>query len=81
MRELQTGVAEGRLRIAAGERPVYHATWSTTPDGSTIDVHVRELPLIHLFVPDASDVFEGARQLIAKTLEVDPESFLVVPSG
>jgi hypothetical protein len=76
---LETGIADGRRRIAAGERPVYHATWSTTPDGATIDVLIRELPLIHLFVPDEAGVLDGARELVAKTLDVPPSTFEVVP--
>ena len=79
MLALRAGVAEGRRLIASGECPVYHATWSTTPDGSTIDVLIRELPLVHLFVPDEASVLEGARQLIARTLDVDATAFVVVP--
>jgi hypothetical protein len=73
--ELQRGVLEGRRLIALGERPVYHVT--TTFDGAAVDVRVRELPTIHLFVPDARGVLDGARGLIAKTLEVDPSTFRV----
>jgi len=79
MLALRAGVAEGRRLIASGERPVYHATWATTPVGSTIDVLIRELPLVHLFVPDEASVLEGARQLIARTLDVDATAFAVVP--
>ena len=36
---------------------------------------IRELPIIHLFVPDYAGVSDGARILIARTLAVDPASF------
>ena len=39
----------------------------------------RELPLIHLFVPDEAGVLDGARELVAKTLDVPPSTFEVVP--
>jgi len=78
---LQTAIAADQRRIAAGERPLYHAIWTTTPDGSTADVTIRELPIIHLFVPDQSGVLDGARGLIARTLSVDPTSFDVVIDG
>ncbi len=73
MDELRRRIASDRWRIAAGERPRYHAT--TTYDGSAVDVRVRELPIIHLFVPDTADVLDGARGLIARTLGVAPASF------
>jgi hypothetical protein len=59
-----------------GERPVYHVAWRTTPEA--LDVTVRELPIIHVFVPDHLGVPEGARGLIARTLGVDPASFDLV---
>jgi len=59
--------------ISACERPLYHAT--TSYDGCAVDVRVRELPTIHLFVPDSAGVLDGARGLIARTLGVSPTSF------
>ena len=75
---LHAAVDSARRRIAAGERLLFHVTWTTTPDGSTVDVTIRELPIIHVFVPDQSRVSDGARGLIARTLAVDPTSFDVV---
>jgi len=43
-----------------------------------MDVTVRELPIIHLFVPDHLGVLDGARGLIARTLAVDAASFDLV---
>lgn len=71
--------ADGR-RIANGERPVYHVRSAMSNDGS-IDVTVHELPLIHLYVPDDASVIDGARLLIARTLDVDPGTFDVRPKG
>ena len=71
---LRVAVDADRSRIANGKRPTYHATWTTSIDGS-IDVRIRELPLIHLFVPDRGGVLPGARVLIARTLDVAPEAF------
>ena len=59
-----------------GERPVYHVMWSATPEA--MDVTIRELPIIHLFVPDHLGVSDGARGLIARTLGVDQASFDLV---
>jgi hypothetical protein len=73
MDELRERVARDRRLIAAGNRPVYHVT--TTYDGAAVDVRVRELPIIHLFVPETEDALEGARGLIARTLDVSPETF------
>ena len=73
MNELRARVLQDRCVISAGGRPLYHAT--TTFDGAALDVRVRELPIIHLFVPDAAGVLEGARGLIARTLGVAPDSF------
>jgi hypothetical protein len=73
MDELRDRVAGDRRLIAAGRRPVYHVT--TTYDGSAVDVRVRELPIIHLFVPETEDVLEAARGLIARTLDVPPATF------
>jgi hypothetical protein len=56
---------------------VYHATWATHPDGAA-DVTILELPLIHLFVPEAGRVSDGARGLIARTLGVDAATVDVV---
>jgi len=63
-------------RIAGGERPAYHVTWTTGADA--VDVTIRELPLIHLFVPDPLGIPDGARGLIARTLGVDAASFDLV---
>ena len=76
-RRLQDRIPADRVRIARGERPVYHVRWTTSPDG-VLDVTIRELPLIHLFVPDERGVADGARGLIARTLAVDPASFDLV---
>ena len=70
---MEHGVSEGRAAILRGERPVYHVT--TTYDGAAVDVRIRELPIIHLFVPDATGVIAGARGLIAEALGVDPSAF------
>jgi hypothetical protein len=70
----QAGVAEARARIAAGERPLYHVVTARSSDGS-VDLRIEELPLIHLYVPDAAGVLDGARFLIARTLGVDPGAF------
>lgn len=78
MKELRDHVAAGRRRITRGERPVYHAIWTTSLDGA-VDVRIRELPIIHLFVPDESGVLDGARGLIARTLGVEPSTFVVEP--
>jgi hypothetical protein len=72
-------VDESRARIAAGEHPVFHVV--TTWDGSAVDVRIVELPLVHVFVPDASRVADGARTLIARTLGVEPGSFSVAVAG
>ncbi|MGH2466450.1 MAG: hypothetical protein ACRDGL_01780 [Candidatus Limnocylindrales bacterium] len=77
MNELQHRVAEGRRRILLGERPVYHVT--TSWDGAAVEVRIRELPIIHLFVPDGSVALDGARVLISRTLGVDPTAFAVEP--
>jgi hypothetical protein len=71
---LGVGVERDRARIAAGERPLYHVASATSNDGS-VNVTIRELPLIHLYVPDAAGVRDGARLLVARTLGVDPRSF------
>jgi hypothetical protein len=75
-RRLQTRIRADQRRIAKGERPVYHVMWTTTPEA--IDVTIRELPIIHLFVPDHLGVSDGARGLIARTLGVDQASFGLV---
>ena len=64
-------------RIAKGERPVYHVTWTMSLDGA-MDVTIRELPIIHLFVPDHLGLPDGARGLIARALAVDAASFDLV---
>jgi hypothetical protein len=71
-------IATDRRRIAAGDRPLYHVTRTTTPDGSTVDIMIEELPIIHAFAPDNARVLDGARGLIAGTLGVDAMSFDVV---
>jgi hypothetical protein len=74
--KLRAAILAEQRRIAAGNRPLYHATWTTTPDGPPIvDVMIKELPIIHLFVPHYAGVSDGARILIARTLSVDPTSF------
>jgi hypothetical protein len=73
MEELRERIAGDRDLISAGRRPLYHAT--TTYDGSAVDVRVRELPIIHLFVPDTAGVLDGARGLIARTLDLPPATF------
>lgn len=81
-RSHRCAVEEGRRRIARGDRPRYHATVTTSPDGAA-DVRVRELPLVHLFAPADDRVVDAARVLIARMLGVDPRSFDVEvdPSG
>ena len=75
-RRLQTRVRSDQERIARGERPLYHVGWTLGADA--VDVTIRELPLIHLFVPDSLSVLDGARGLIAKTLAVDTAAFDLV---
>jgi hypothetical protein len=75
-RGLQTGIRADQLRIASGERPLYHVVWTLVPEGA--DVTIRELPLIHLFVSDHLGVPEGARGLIAGKLSVHAASFDLV---
>ena len=70
---LRATIMRDRERIARGERPTYQATWSPAVD--SVDVRIVELPLIHLFVPDRRGVEEGARVLVARTLEVEPSAF------
>ena len=70
---LRATIMRDRERIARGERPTYHAAW--TPAVDSVDVRIVELSLIHLFVPDRRGVGDGARVLIARTLEVDPSTF------
>jgi hypothetical protein len=74
---LRTRVGADQRRIARGERPVYHVKWTLSPDGA-VDVTIRELPLIHVFVPDHIGVPDAARGLIARTLAVDETSFELV---
>ena len=71
---LRATVSADRRRISTGERPLYHALTATSIDGS-VDVTIRELPLIHLFVPDVSGALDGARLLVAQTLGVDSDAF------
>lgn len=78
---LQFAIANDRRRIAAGDRPLYHVVRTTTPDGSTVDIMIEELPIIHAFVPDNARVLDGARGLISRTLGVDAMSFDLVISG
>jgi len=73
---LQARIRADQLRIARGERPLYHVTWTAVPEGA--DVTIGELPLIHLFVPDPLGVPDGARGLIAGKLAVDAASFDLV---
>ena len=69
------GLEAARRQIARGERPVFHITASW--DGAAVDVRVVELPIAHLFVPDSTGVVDGARVLVARTLDVDPGSFVI----
>ena len=79
---LRAAIKVEQRRIAAGNRPLYHATWTTSRDGPPIvNVMIRELPIIHLFVPDYARVSDGARILIARTLDVDPNAFDVAVEG
>lgn len=55
---------------------MYHARFTTVPEGA--DVTIRELPIIHLFVPDPLAGLDGARGLIAAKLDVDASSFDLV---
>jgi len=79
MDELRDRIGRDRRLIAAGCRPLYHAT--TTYDGAALDVRVRELPIVHVFVPDSEGVLDGARLLIARTLAVPPTTFDVTTDG
>ena len=80
--KLRAAIQAEQRRIAAGNRPLFHAMWTTTPDGAPIvDVMIRELPIIHLFVPDCARVADGARILVARTLDVDPNAFDVAVEG
>lgn len=51
-------IHEARAAIDRGERPVFHVM--TSWDGSAIDVRIRELPLVHVFAPDAARVPDAA---------------------
>jgi len=77
VKALQHGIEEGRRRIAMGERPTYQAI--TAYDGFAIDVRVRELPIIHIFVADETGVLDAARGIIAEALQVDRFAFDVQP--
>jgi hypothetical protein len=70
---LAVQVAEFRRRLSLGERPVFHVM--TAPDGAAVDVRLRELSAVHVYVPDELGVLDGARGLVAKTLGVDPSRF------
>jgi hypothetical protein len=71
---LHVAIEAEQKRLASGERPLYHVTWAAAAGGE-VDVTVRELPIIHLFVPDPASVLDGGRVLIARTLAADPQSF------
>ena len=75
MFEQRRAIERSRASIAEGRRPMFHVV--TTWDGSAVDVRIVELPVIHLFVPDSASVVDGARTLIARTLQVHPDSFTV----
>lgn len=77
---LRAAIDGDRARIGRGERPTYRVLWAPASDGS-IDVTIRELPLIHQFVPDVASVLDGARFLIARTLGVEPTAFDVNPGA
>jgi hypothetical protein len=66
-------VADAHRRISLNERLVFHVT--TEHDGAAVDVRVRELSAVHVYVPDEQRVLDGARGLIAQVLAVDPASF------
>lgn len=72
---LRVAIEADRGRIADGVRPCYHVRWTTSPGSGAVDLTIAELPIIHLFVPDAESVRHGARLLIARTLHVDPGAF------
>jgi hypothetical protein len=73
---LRAAIDADRARIERGERPVYHAQWAATVSvADALDVTIRELPLIHQFVPGEADVLDGARFLIARTLGVEANLF------
>ena len=76
---LRAAIDTDRAWIARGKRPTYHVRWATAIDGS-IDVTIEELPLIHQYVPDEASVLDGARFLIARTLDVEPNQFDVTGS-
>lgn len=69
----ELAVLAGRQMIARGERPLYRATWRW--DGTAVDVEVRELPGVHIYVSGQADVAPGARVLIARQLDVPADSF------
>ena len=73
--EQERRVGEARAAIDRGERPAFHVV--TSWDGAAVDVRIRELPLVHVFVPDEARILDGAREVIARTLGVDPGSFRV----
>ena len=76
---LESTIAADRERIAAGGRPCYHVTWTTSPFDGAADVRIVELPIVHLFVPGPGEVLEGARVLIARVLAVGVDAFDVTP--
>ena len=67
---LRAVVEAEQQRLATGERRLYHVM-CTAAAGGAFDVTVRELPTIHLFVPDRATALDGARLLIAQTLATD----------
>jgi hypothetical protein len=71
---LRAAIERDRRRIEQGERPGYTVRSAPSTFGG-IDVTIEELPLVHLFVPDEAGIREGARALIARTLQVDPARF------
>lgn len=77
-RRLHAATERERLRIARGERPAFHVRSASSVFGG-FDVTIKELPLIHLFVPDESGILDGARALIARTLSSDANGFDLVP--
>ena len=62
----------GRLIESAG-RPTYHVKWEWNTAGA--DIEVLELPGLWSVVPTLDDVPVKSRRLIARALNVDPESF------
>ena len=59
--------------IQSAGRPTYHVKWEWNTAGA--DIEVLELSGIWSVVPTLDDVPAKARRLIARALDVDPDSF------